>query len=469
MTHSRTRPRVAAMDGYWPLVPLALAQFVVVLSTSIVNIALPSLRLSLGLTSAELSWVINAYVLTFGGFLLAGGRVADLLGRQRVFQVSLAAFGLASLLAALAPGAASLIAARGVQGASAAVVSPTALSIALATYPEGRARSTALAVWGGVSGAGGAVGVIAGGLLTAASGWRAALGFAVPVVFVALAMRRFLGTAEPEDTRRASFDASGAILITGALGLLTAGLSGATEAGWLSLRTLGFLAVGALLLVAFIQVERRSATPLVSPSLFAHPSVRLANGAMALVGGAWIGLFFFLPLYQQRVLGFGPLRTGLTQLPLAVSFMVASAFVRRIHERVGSRGTLLAGLVMLTLGLAGFGRVAVDGSFVADILGPSLLVGAGLGVAFVELTRLATQGVSAAEAGVASGLVSTTRQAGGGVGLALLLALSASRTGSAAAPGVLALTEGYRAAFLAASLFTGLAALLALRVPSPRR
>ncbi|QRN99643.1 MFS transporter [Archangium violaceum] len=466
-TNERARATGASVGDFRPLVPLALAQFVVVLSTSIVNIALPSIRVGLGLAPAGLTWVVNAYVLAFGGFLLAGGRAADILGRHHVFTVSLAAFGIASLAAAVAPGAGSLIAARGLQGVAAAVLSPTALSIALTLYPGGEARRVALGVWGGVSGAGGAAGVIAGGLLTATFGWRSVFVVAVPFVVVALAMSRSRVVSSPRPSERPAFDAPGALLVTAALGLLTYGLAGATRDGWLSARTLGLLATGALLLVAFVQVERRSAAPLVHLGIFANPSVRFANAAMTLVGGAWVGLFFFLPLYQQQVLGYGPLRTGLTQLPLAVTLTAASAHVRRITGWMGARKTLVASLVLLTVGLAWFGRVPVEGTFVAHLLGPSLLVGTGLGIAFVELTRLATHGVTLAESGLASGLVSTTRQCGGAVGLALLMSLAASRIGSTAEPGVAALTEGYRAAFLAASLLTGLAALLALRAPTP--
>ncbi|NMO14200.1 MFS transporter [Pyxidicoccus fallax] len=456
----------ASVSGFWPLVPLALAQFVVVLSTSIVNVALPSISDGVGLGPEGLTWVVNAYVLAFGGLLLAGGRAADILGRRRVFMVSLGAFGLASLGAALAPGAGFLIASRGLQGLSAAVLSPAALSIALIQYSRGDERRVALGVWGGVSGAGGALGVIAGGLLTATFGWRSVFVFTVPFVIVALGLAHAWIVSSSRSSSPPAFDIPGAVLVTGALGLFTFGLAGATQAGWFSVRTLGLLATGAVLFVAFLQVERRSATPLVRPGIFANPSVRFANVAMTLVGGAWIGLFFFFPLYQQRVLGYGPLQTGLTQLPLALTLMAASTFSRRLTERLGARTSLTGSLLLLTVGLVWFGRVPVQGHFIANLLGPSLLVGTGLGMALVELTRLATQDVSPAESGLASGLVNTTRQSGGAVGLALLMSLAASRTASAGEPGVAALAEGYRAAFLAASLLTGLAALLSLRAPS---
>ncbi|WP_257458438.1 MFS transporter [Archangium lipolyticum] len=234
--NERARATGASVGDFRPLVPLALAQFVVVLSTSIVNIALPSIRGGLGLAPAGLTWVVNAYVLAFGGFLLAGGRAADILGRHHVFTVSLAAFGIASLAAAVAPGAGSLIAARGLQGVAAAVLSPTALSIALTLYPGGEARRVALGVWGGVSGAGGAAGVIAGGLLTATFGWRSVFVVAVPFVVVALAMSRSRVVSSPRPSERPAFDAPGALLVTGALGLLTHGLAGASHDGWLSAR-----------------------------------------------------------------------------------------------------------------------------------------------------------------------------------------------------------------------------------------
>ncbi|AKU95619.1 Drug resistance transporter EmrB/QacA subfamily [Labilithrix luteola] len=449
------------------MLSLALAQFVVVMNTSVVNIALPSIRLGLGLSPVELTWVINAYVLAFGGLLLAGGRAADVFGRSRVFTVSLAAFGVTSLGAAVAPGAGFLIAFRGLQGIAAAVLSPAALSIALTLYPKGHARSVALAVWGVVSGAGGAAGVIAGGMLTTTFGWRSVFVAALPFVGLSLVMPSSQGTSSTESSDRPTFDVLGAVLVTGALGLLTFSLAGITHHGWLSTRTMGLFVIGALLLVAFVEVERRSMAPLVRLGLFANPSVRFANAAMTLVGGAWLALFFFLPLYQQQVLGYSALRTGLTQLPLAVAIMVASTQVRRITVRLGARTTLVGGLVLLTVGLAGFSRIRVDATFLGHLLGPSLLVGLGLGVAFVELTSLGTHGVAPAESGLASGLVNATRQCGGAMGLALLVSLAASRTGSAAEPGVAALTEGYRTAFLAASVLTGVATLLALRAPRP--
>jgi EmrB/QacA subfamily drug resistance transporter len=447
-------------------VPLALAQFVVVLSTSIVNIALPSIRAGLDMSASGLSWVVNAYVLAFGGFLLAGGRAADILGRRQVFAAALAIFGVASLAASLAPGAGALIAARGVQGVAAAVLSPAALSIALTTYRDGDGRSMALGVWGAVSGAGGAAGVIAGGLLTEAFGWRAVFVAAIPVVVVALVMTRSLVAPTPRPAQRPSFDSPGAVLVTGGLGLLTYGLTGAADAGWGSARTVGMLGAGALLLVAFVRAEWRSAAPLMRPGILANPHVRFANSAMTLVGGVWIGLFFFLPLYQQQVLGYSPIRTGLTQLPLAATITAASALVRRFAGRLGYRTTLVAGLVLLTVGLGWLGRIPVDGSYAADLLGPSVLVGAGLGVAFVELTRLATHGVAAGESGLASGLINTTRQVGGAIGLALLISLASRSTGGAADPAAAALTDGYRAAFLAAAGITAVAALLAVRAPA---
>ncbi|MCS7479308.1 MFS transporter [Umezawaea endophytica] len=422
---------------------LATAQFLVVLSTSIVNVALPSIRAGLRLSPAGMSWVVNAYVLAFGALLLLGGRAADVLGRRRVFLAGLGVFTTAALVAGLAPSAPVLVAARAVQGFGAAALAPAALSLVVALYPTGRA----LAVWGAVSGAGGAAGVLLGGVLTSAFGWPSVFIAVVPVgVVVGVATL----AAVPADTGSGAkgVDVPGALTVTAGLSALVWALSGGGP--WL-------FGAAVVLLTAFVVVEHRTANPLVPLRLFTTGGVGAASVGMTVVGAVWVGLFFFLPLYQQQVLGFTPLAAGLTQLPLSLSNIAAAALAPRLAAGVGGRAGLAGALAVLATGLAWLGRARVDGTFTADVLGPSLLIGAGLGTAFVLLTAAAVDGVPAPDLGLAGGLTNATRQVGGAVGLAVLSAVAAARTGGATDPASLA--NGYRAAFLTA------AALITILIP----
>ncbi|NYI03469.1 MFS transporter [Allostreptomyces psammosilenae] len=461
---ARTRNGAGDRPGV-VLAVLAAAQFAVVLSTSVVNVALPALRDGVGLSEHALSWVVGAYGLAFGALLLLGGRAADLLGARRVLLAGLALFAAAALAAGLSTTPAALITARAVQGVGAAAVAPAALALLTRLHPPGPRRGRALGVWGAVSGAGGAAGVLLGGALTQSPGWPAvfhATALTGAAVLVATAVLVPRGPAPTPDTRR--LDLVGAGTITASLAALVLGLTGAGRLGWTDPAVLGPLAAAAVLLGLFVRTERRHPAPLLPPRLLTTGSVGPANLVMALVGAVWVGLFFFLPLYQQQVLGDGPLRAGLAQLPLAAANILGSALAPRLARRLGPTGTLTAGLAALATGLGWLSRLPADGGFLADVLGPSLIVGLGLGLAFVQLTGAAVGGVQAADAGLAGGLVNTTRQVGGAVGLAVLTSLAASATATATtagAPPATALTEGYRLAFLTSATVIALAAACA--------
>ncbi|MEU6235975.1 MFS transporter [Kitasatospora sp. NPDC047058] len=452
------------------LAALAAAQFTVMLATSIVNVALPQIRSGAGLSDGGTTWVVNAYGLAFGALLLAGGRAADLLGRRRVLGAGLALFGAASLAAGLATTSGVLITARAAQGLAAAAIAPAALALAMEQFPSGPGRGMALGVWGAVSGAGGAGGVLLGGVLTQAWGW--------PWIFHSVALGAVLVLAAvvalvpPPDGRRPAdqapgrtagrFDLPGTAAVTLALTCLVWGLTTARGAGWSDGRVVGALAAAAVLLTAFAVIERRRPDALIPPRLLATGRVAAGNLLMALLGSVWIALFFFLPLYQQQVLGSGPLATGAGQLPLAAANMLGAALAPRVSRRIGATTTVVAALLTEAAGLLWLSRISADGSYLTDILGPSILVGLGLSTAFVQLTGLAVEGVPPQDAGLAGGLVNTTRQVGGAVGLAVLTTLAGSVTSRAAAhqPHLEALTAGYRTAFTVSAAVLAATALL---------
>ncbi|WP_328964838.1 MFS transporter [Streptomyces virginiae] len=462
---------------------LAAAQFTVMLATSIVNVALPQIRAGANLSDGGTTWVVNAYGLAFGALLLAGGRVADLLGRRRVLVGGLALFALASVAAGLTTSSGVLITARAVQGVGAAAIAPAALALVMDRFPPGPGRGRALGVWGAVSGAGAAGGVLLGGVLTQAWGWpwifhSVALGSAVVLAaVVALVPRDAAAEAgrqgeRPGDrqderlgaTRRGQFDLLGTVTVTLALTSLVWGLTTARGAGWTDARVLGSLGAAAVLLTAFYVIERSRPNALVPPRLLRAGRVAAGNLLMALLGSVWIALFFFLPLYQQQVLGSGPLVTGMGQLPLACAHMIGSALAPRIARVIGATATVTAALLTEAAGLLWLSWMRPDGTYLVDVLGPSILVGLGLSIAFVQLTALAVDGVPRQDAGLAGGLVNTTRQVGGAIGLAALATLAGSVTAHASAdrPPLDALTAGYRAAFTVSAAVLAVTALLAL-------
>src|SRR5947209_5408419 len=453
-----------------------LAQFMVILDVSVVNVALPSIRSGLHFTEADLQWVVNAYTVTFAGFLLLGGRAADLLGRRRVFVFGLVLFALSSLAGGFADSQGVLIAARAVQGLGGAIIAPASLSILTTTFTEGAARNRAVGIWGAMGGAGGAAGVLLGGILTSAINWRWILFINVPIgLLAAFASQRLL--AEGRDhTRTRDFDLPGALSATLGLSLLVLGIVRTDVTGWGSAPTLALIVGGVVILGVFVAIEGRFAkAPLTPLRIYSSRTLSAANVVVLLVGGATFGMWFFLSLYLQQVLGYSPIRAGLAFLPMTICIIVGSTLASRLVIRVGAKTLLVFGMTAQTLGLLLFTGVAADGSYVTDILPGSLLVAIGIGFAFVPATICAVAGVRAQEAGLASGLVNTARLFGGALGLSILAAIATAHTnhllkaGHVSAHG--ALTDGFQLAFLIAAGFAlvgGLVAAFALPRVRPR-
>jgi EmrB/QacA subfamily drug resistance transporter len=453
---------------------LALAQFIVVLDASIVNVALPSIGTDLQFSQEDLSWVVNGYVLVFGGFLLLGGRLADLLGRRRMFIIGLVLFAVASLAGGFATSPVMLIAARAVQGLGAALLSPAALSLLTVMFAEGAERNRALGVWGAVAGSGAAAGVLLGGVLTEYAGWEWVLFVNTPIgIAAALLATRLLPESRTAGPRR--FDVAGAVTVTAGLSLLVYTLVDANDAGWASGQTLGLFAVSVALLVAFVRIELRSAAPLVNFGIFRMRTLSGTNIVALLVAAALFSMFFFISLYMQQVLGYDALKAGLAYLPLTAGIIVSAGVASQLVTRNGFKPVFVAGLILTAIGLAWFSQVSVDGGYVSDILFPSLITAVGLGFAFVPMTIAAVAGVSPEQAGLASGLINTSQQVGGALGLAILASVATSRTDSVmtesggareALPN--ALTEGFQAAFTVGIGFAVVGAILALVLISSR-
>ena len=431
---------------------LSAVQFMVVLDIAIVNVALPSIKIDLGFSQENLQWVISAYALTFGGFLLLGGRAADLLGRRRLFFVGLVVFTLASLLAGFAWSEASLITARTVQGLGAAIITPSALSILSTTFVEGRERNIALGVWGAVGGFGAAAGVLLGGILTETLGWEWIFFLNVPVGAIAFVLTPTL-LAESRDAHVKSFDAAGAVLVTGGLSSLVYAITQAGQSGWLGGRTIGFFVLAAALLVGFAAWEQRHPEPLMRFGILRIRTVTGANVAGFILGTATFSMFLMLTLYMQQVLGYSAMQTGVAYLAVAGTAILWSAVAAQLVTRVGVKPVLVVGMIALTGGVLYFTQVSVGGSYVSDLLPGFLLVGLGLGFSFVPISIAALAGVQPAEAGLASGLINTSQQIGGALGIAALSTIATSRTDHAVASGTAlpdALVHGFTAAF-----FTG--------------
>ena len=441
------------------LILLAAAQFVVVLDASIVNVALPSIGSDLSFSQDNLSWVINAYVLIFGGFLLLGGRMADLLGRRRVFVGGLVLFSLASLLGGLATTEGQLIAARALQGLGGALLSPAALAILTTMFAEGKERNKALGVWGAVAGSGGAAGVLLGGVLTDGLGWEWVFFVNVPVC---LAVAFFALRTLPESRNAATgrFDIAGAVSITAGLSLFVYTLVDANNAGWGSAQTLGLGGLSIALIAAFVFVELRSPAPLVPFRIFRNRTITGANIAGILTAASLFSMFFFVSLYMQQILGFSPLEAGVAYLPLSVGIIGAAGAASVLTTRIGFKPVFIGGLVLVAIGLAWFSQVSVGGSYVGDVLFPSILAALGLGFVFVAMTIAAVTGVADEDAGLASGLINTSQQVGGALGLAILATVANGVTDGARDP--VAVTEGFQAAFRVGTGFAIVGALLAL-------
>lgn len=448
---------------------LCTAQFMVVLDASIVNIALPTIGTELDFSQENLSWVINAYVLTFGGCLLLGGRLADLIGRRRVFVSGLLLFAVASLAGGFAQDDIQLIVARAVQGLGAALVSPAALSIITTTFREGSERNKALGAWGAVAGSGGAAGVLLGGVLTDGLGWEWVLWVNFPIgLIAALITSRLVAESRQENATR-SFDVPGAVTITAGLSLLVYAIVDAEQSGWGSTRTIVLLAIATALIAAFVVVEQRARAPLVPFRIFRLRTLTGSNVVGLLIGASLFTMFFFATLYMQQVLGYGPIKTGLSYLPLTAGIILSAGIGSQVATKIGFKPVLVVGMSCITVALLWWSRITPNGSYLGDVLGPSVIAAIGLGLSFVPVTIGAVAGIEERESGLASGLIATAQQVGGALGLAILatIANSASEAPLAAAGDdpvaiAVALTEGFEDAFLAGAGFAFLGLILAL-------
>ncbi|MEU3559802.1 MULTISPECIES: MFS transporter [unclassified Kitasatospora] len=454
------------------LAAVTVAQFVFALDMSVVNVALPAIRADLGFAPLDLSWVVHVYALTFGGLLLLGGRACDLYGRRRLLLLGLAVFGLCSLAGGLAQSPWQLVAARAGQGAGAAAAAPAALAMLTTTFTEGPRRVRALGVWSAANAAGGALGVLAGGLLTEYASWRWVMLVNLPIVATALALlpaggpAEETGTAQAPPVRRERPDVLGAVLATAGVGLLVFGVVRTDVRGWGSPATLGTLAAALALLTAFAVTEARTSAPLLRPGLLRSRWVAGANVLVFLAAAGQFTAFYFVSLYLQQVLGLGAAATGLAFLPFSAGLVAGTVLATRVVARRTPRAALVPGAVLATAGLAWFSLISPDGGFLTDVLGPSLVTSIGTGLVLAPVAAAGTTGVAAHEAGTASGLLNSSRQLGGCVGLAALATVAAHRSGGATDPS--ALNSGYATGLAATAGLFALAALVAI-VVLPRR
>jgi EmrB/QacA subfamily drug resistance transporter len=460
-----------ARNPWLILVIACLAQFMVVLDATIVNVALPSIQRGLHFSPSSLAWVVNGYTLIFGGFLLLGGRMADLIGRKRLFAAGIALFSLASLLNGVAQSPTMLIVGRGLQGLGGALLSPAALSIITTTFTDTAERTRALGVWSAIAAGGGAVGLLLGGVLTDLASWQWIFFVNVPVGVVAvLATLRYVPESRANLAHR-TFDMLGAVTVTGGLVVLVFAIIKAQAWGWGSGRTIGLLAASAAILTAFIVIERRSSAPLMRLSIFRVRTLAIADVVLLLVASGLFGMFFFASLYVQEILGYSPLKAGLAFLPVTAGIVIGAGIAQQLFRRVGVLRLSLIGVTLGAAGLAVLTRLPVHGSYLANLMSGLFPMSIGMGLVFVPITLLATGGVRGDDAGLASGLFNTSQQVGGSLGLAILSTLAASQTSSLLASGhattkVAAIVSGYHVAFLAAAIMLaagGVILALALR------
>jgi EmrB/QacA subfamily drug resistance transporter len=456
----------ATRRKWFALALLCTVQFMVVLDIAVVNVALPSIQIDLGFSQENLQWVISAYALLFGGFLLLGGRAADLLGRRRVFLVGIVVFTSASLLSGLAWSEGSLIVARGLQGLGAAIISPAALSILTTTFAEGPERNTALGAWGAVGAFGAVAGVLLGGVLTDLLDWRWIFYVNAPVGIGAFALVPVL-LNESRDATAKTFDLAGGALVTSGLVVLVYAITQAPDYGWASAETIGFFAAAVALLAGFVVREARTSDPLMPLSIFRLRTLVGANIAGLILGTVLFSMFLMLTLYMQQVLGYSPLRTGVSYLAVAGSAIVWSALAAQLVTRVGVKRVLVVGMAFLMVGLAYFTQVSVGGSYASDLLPGFLIIAVGMGFSFVPISIAALAGVKPSEAGLASGLINTSQQVGGALGIAALSAVATSTTTDRIAAGgakAAALTDGFQAAFVGGTAVAVVGVLVALVV-----
>jgi EmrB/QacA subfamily drug resistance transporter len=445
-----------------------LAQFMVILDVSIVNVALPSIHRSLGFSRTDLQWVINAYTITFAGFLMLSGRAADLLGGRRTFVTGLLVFALASLFGGTAGTQEVLVGARALQGFGGAIMAASTLAIITSSFAPGPERHRAIGLWGAMNGAGGAAGTLLGGIITQELSWRWVLLINLPIGIAAALIARAVVVDRRREDAAGSFDLAGALTITGGLLALVYGIVNAGADGWGSVETLGPIGTGVILLVAFVVIEGRFASaPLVPLRVFANRLLRVSNIVVVVFSAALFPMWYFGSLYLQEVLHFGPLDAGLAFLPMALTIMACATQAGLLVARFGAGPVLASGLTLMTAGLALFARISVGGNYVEDFLAPGLLTSVGIGLSIVPSTIAATATAAPSEAGLASGLVNTSRQMGGALGLAILASISVLYTEHLVnvdyrAP-ILALTDGFRLAFIIAAGFAAIGAVIAMR------
>jgi EmrB/QacA subfamily drug resistance transporter len=455
---------------------VCLGVFMVILDVSAVNVALPAIRSSLGFSQTGLQWVVNAYTLTFAGFLLLGGRAADLYGRRRVFLIGLCIFTGSSLVGGLAQNQAMLVTARAVQGFGGAILSPATLTILITTFTDPKARARALGIWSAVAAGGGAVGVVLGGILTDLLSWRWILFINIPVGVALLAAALLFLPETRGIVRSNALDAWGALTITGSLVSLVYAVVNTDGGSWTGWQTLVGLPLAAILLVAFIAIESRVSAPLVPLRLFRSRSVTGANVVMLLLSAALFAMWFFLSLYLQNVLGYSPLRAGFAFVPQTLTIMIGAQISTRLVQRLGARPLLIAGPLVSALGLIWLAQIGATTPYFPGIAIPSVLITLGLGLSFPPLTLAATAGVRREESGLASGLINTMRQMGGALGLAILATISTQRTRDllvtvhpSAIQTARALTAGFTRGFALAAAFAVAAAITAFIVPPVQR
>ena len=458
-----------ATNRWLVLVIACLAQFMVVLDATIVNVALPSIQRGLHFSSASLPWVINAYTLIFGGFLMLGGRAADLIGRKRLFAAGIALFSLASLLNGVAQSPAMLIVGRGLQGLGGALLSPAALSILTTTFTRTDERTKALGIWSAIAAGGGAVGLLLGGVLTDLASWPWIFIVNVPVgVAALLATLRFVPESRSDMPHR-TFDLAGAATVTMGLVVLVYAIVKSQAYGWGSPKTIALMAAGVALLAVFIAIERRSKAPLVRLNIFRLRTLAVADVVLLLVASGMFGMFFFASLYVQDILGYSPLRAGLAFLPVTAGIVIGAGVAQQLIRRIGVRNVALVGITIATAGMAVLTQLPVHGTYLGNLLVGLLPMSIGMGLTFVPITLLGTGAVSDDDAGLASGLFNTAQQVGGSLGLAILSTLAASQTSSllhgagahaSVASTLTARVSGYQVAFTAAAAMLGAAALI---------
>ncbi|HEU4657748.1 MAG TPA: MFS transporter [Capillimicrobium sp.] len=446
--------RRAATSPWIVLVLVCLAQFMVVLDATIVNVAMPSIQVDLGMTESDLQWIINAYTLVFGGFLLLGGRAADLFGRQRLFLIGVAIFSIASAINGLATSPEMLIAGRALQGLGGALVSPAALSIVINTFEEGAERTKALGVWSAIAAGGGAVGLLLGGVLTDLLTWEWTFFVNVPVGLAAFVLSLRLVPNSRADHLPRSVDLAGAVSVTAGLVVLVYAIVEAEDAGWGSLQTLGLGGIALALLAAFVAIELRSPAPLVRLGIFKVRSLTGANVVLLFIAAGMFASFFFVSLYVQRTLGLSPLEAGLAFMPFTAGIMTGATLAQRGIKTLGPRTVSMIGMTLAAIGLFYQSHISVDGSYVVDILPGTIVMSVGMGLTFVPITLIATTNVDGEDAGLASGLFNTSQQIGGALGLAILSTFATDKTANVLAGGadqMSALVEGWQLAMLIAA------------------